>query len=120
MAGNFICRVKHPRLGEMDVYETKNGARLYGRTEETGQIPFQGREPQKALRALVIAAGYGDLMIKKPTELEKANHLPEKPEKVAQTVTVSVEDDANGDDVPPEVLPEPVTQAPRKKIMGIW
>lgn len=80
-----ICLVKHDRLGALEVLETSNGARIYAKSPDYGVLQFQSAKQQKELRALVIAAGCGDQLSRKPSALETANFAPE----TAPTVSVS-------------------------------
>lgn len=82
MAGNYICDVRHNDFGLLKVYEMQNGMRCYAIHEDIGQIPFQNKDAQNLLRGLVIKAGHGDKLIRKPTMLEIANYAPEKIEPV--------------------------------------
>ena len=124
MAGVFICKVEHPKFGQIEVFETQNGARVYAREEEAGQITFQSRAAQSQLRGLVIKAGAGDKLTRPPTELEKANYLPGK---VPEVKASSPEDSQGGetvsvtDDMPeqaPEVTEKPPGQKTSKGLFG--
>lgn len=101
-----MCDVEHPKYGAIKVFQASNGARVYGVHEELGTIPFQQKHAQRLIRGLVIAAGFGNSLIRKPSELEKANYTPETPEPEPETVEVSVLDDDK------HLSPEPVPEAP--------
>lgn len=113
MSRKFICNVSHPDAGEIEVFETQNGARIYGISEKLGMIPFQDKKRQDELRGLVIAMGLGDDLKRKPTMLEVANHAPVTPE----SFTVSVTDELPGK-APETVEPVPVESESKKGFFG--
>lgn len=113
----FICNVEHSKLGALEVSETANGSRIYAKSSEFGALQFQSAKQQAELRSLVIKAGHGDLLSKKPSPLEVANFAPER----APEVSVSSPEDLQGAETVSvaEVVetskPEPVPETPKKK-----
>lgn len=96
----YICAVEHKQFGKIDLYETRNGARVYGKHPVLGIIPCQDKRAQEYIRGLVIAAGHGDKLARKPSALEVANHAPEeKPEK-SEDFSVHVTDNLPGQAAP--------------------
>ncbi|MCA1778950.1 MAG: hypothetical protein LC637_06095 [Xanthomonadaceae bacterium] len=107
----YICDVEHPKIGPLEVYETANGARVYGLAPEVGQIPFQDKRSQDKLRGLVIMAGQGQKLSRKPSALELANfaQAPATPDPAEESPAPVPESKA---EPAPETVPEKQARRP--------